>query len=154
MCVGAGRANFVFGDEFQDVRGAQLGNFAAEIEWKVVSLETFGSAEGAPESGSLDMGRGGVTRRFWFGIGRSVPNRFDSYIHRGKVAIKKGRVGSIIFLQLVYILGKELKRGWGSDVGRIFASEVHELVIEGGHHLHGEAPHDVLDKVWSEGKIE
>ena len=51
-------------------------------------------------------------------------------------------------------MGKELKRGWGSDVGRIFASEVHELVVEGGHHLHGEAPHDVLDQVWSEGNIE
>ena len=52
MCVGAGGANFVVGDEFQDVRGAQLGNSAAEIERKVVSLETFGSAEGARASGS------------------------------------------------------------------------------------------------------
>ena len=30
------RANFVVGDEFQDVRGAQLGNSAAEIgKWSV-----------------------------------------------------------------------------------------------------------------------
>ena len=47
MYVGAGRANFVVEDELQDVRGAQFGDSAAEIEWKMVSLETFGSAEGA-----------------------------------------------------------------------------------------------------------
>ena len=41
MCVCTARANFVVGDEFQDVRGAQLGNSAAKIEWIVVSLETF-----------------------------------------------------------------------------------------------------------------
>ena len=44
MCVGAARANFDVGDEFQDVRGAQLGNPAAEVEGKVVSLEPFGIA--------------------------------------------------------------------------------------------------------------
>ena len=87
MCVGAARANFFVEDEFQDVRGAQLGNSAAEIEWKVVSLETFGSAEGARASESWDMGHCRVTRRFGFSIGRSVANRFDSYIHGGKVAI-------------------------------------------------------------------
>ena len=93
------------------------------------------------------MGRGGVMKRFGFGNGRSVPNRFDSYIHGGKVAIKKGRVGSIVLLQLVHILDKELEHGWGSDLGRVFAFEVHELVVEGGHHLQGEAFHDVLDQV-------
>ena len=113
----------------------------------MVSLKTFGSAEGARASGSWDMGCGGVTRRFGFGIGRSVPNRFDSYNHGGKVAIEKGRVRSIVLLQLVHILDKELERGWGSDVGRVFAFEVHELVVEGGHHLHREAFHDVLDQV-------
>ena len=99
------------------------------------------------------MGCGGVTRRFGFGIGRFVPNRFDSYIHGGKVAIKKGGIGSIVLLQLVYIRGKELECGWGSDVSRVFASEVHELVVEGGHHLHGEASHDVLDQVRSDRDI-
>ena len=80
-------------------------------------------------------------------------NWFDSYIHGGKVAIEKGRIGSIILLQLVHVLGKELKPGWGSDIDRIFASEVHELVVEGGHHLHGEASHDVLDQVQSDGDV-
>ena len=47
------------------------------------------------------MGLGRVTGRFVFGIGRTVANRFDSYIHRGKAAIEKSRVGSIILLQLV-----------------------------------------------------
>ena len=72
-----------------------------------------------------------MTRRFGFGIGRSVPNWFNSYVHGGKVAIEQGRVGSIILLQLVHILCKELKLGWGSDVGRIFDSEIHELIAEG-----------------------
>ena len=93
MEVGAGR---VVRNELQDVRGAQFGNSAAEIEWKMVSLETFGSAEGARTSGSRDMGRGWVMRRFGFGVGRTVRNRFDPYIHRGKVALEKSRVGSIM----------------------------------------------------------
>ena len=33
-----------------------------------------------------------------------------------------------------------------SDVGWIFASELHVLVCEGGPNLHGEASHDVLDE--------
>ena len=90
-------------------------------------------------------------RRFGFVIGRTVANRFDSYIHKGKVMIKKSRVGSIILLQLVYILGEELECGRGSDVCRVLASEFHKLVIEGGHHLNGEASHDVLDQNWSDG---
>ena len=105
MGVGAGRANFVIGDELQDVRGTQFGNSAAEIEWKMVSLKTFGSAEGARTSGSRDMGRGRVTRRFGFGVGRTVVNMFDPHIHRGIVAIEESRVGSKPLLQLVYKSG-------------------------------------------------
>ena len=119
----------------------------------MVSLEIFGSAEGARTSGSRDMGCGGVTRRFGFGVGRTVANRLDPYIHRGIVAIVKSRVGSIMLLHLAYKLGEELKYGRGSDVSRILASEFHELVIEGGHHIIGEASHDVMDQVWSEGDI-
>ena len=52
MCVGAARANFIARDEFQDVRGAQLGNSAVEVEGKVVRLESFGGAEGARVSGA------------------------------------------------------------------------------------------------------
>ena len=37
-------ADIVVGDEFQDVRGAQLGDAAVEVERVVVILETFGSA--------------------------------------------------------------------------------------------------------------
>ena len=48
----------------------------------MVILETFGSAEGARTSRSIVMGRGGVTRRFGFGVGRTVVNRFDPYIHK------------------------------------------------------------------------
>ena len=63
------------------------------------------------------------------------------------------KLRSIILFHLVYILGKEFKHGWGSDVCRILASEVHELVVEGGHHLHREAFHEVLDQVWSDSNL-
>ena len=74
MCVSAARANFVFGDEFQDLRGAQLGNSTVKVEGKVVQLESFGSAEGTGASRRLIRNAGGRTRRFGLGIGRSVPN--------------------------------------------------------------------------------
>ena len=48
----------------------------------MVSLETFGSAEGARMFGNIVMGGGGVTRRFRFGVGRTIADRFDPYIHR------------------------------------------------------------------------
>ena len=58
-----------------------------------------------------------------------------------------------MFLRLAYKLGEELKHGRGSDVSRILASELHELFIEGGHYNIGEASHDVVDQVWSEGNV-
>ena len=82
MGVGAGRANFGGGDELQDFRGAQFGNSAVEIEWIVAILETFDGAEGARTFGNIVMGCGGLTRRFGFGVGRTVADRFDPNIHR------------------------------------------------------------------------
>ena len=81
MGVGAGRANFGGRDELQDLRGAQFGNSAVESEWVMVGLETFGSAEGARTIGNIVMGRGELTRRFGFGVGRTVADRFDPNIH-------------------------------------------------------------------------
>ena len=40
MLVDAAGADLVVGDEFQDVRGAQLGNSAVEVERKVVRFES------------------------------------------------------------------------------------------------------------------
>ena len=77
MGVGAGRANFGGGDELQDFRGAQFGNPAGKIEWIMVSLETFGSAEGARTFGNIVMGHGRVTRRFGFGVARTVVDSFE-----------------------------------------------------------------------------
>ena len=57
----------------------------------------------------------------------------------------------VILLQLVQILGKESEHDRGSDIGRIVSAEFHELIIEGQLYFHGEATHDVLDKVLSEG---
>ena len=64
ICMGAARANFIVGDEFQDVRGAQLGNSSVEVEGKVVRLESFDSAEGARASGWLNRSSGGMMSRF------------------------------------------------------------------------------------------
>ena len=119
----------------------------------MISLETFGGAEGARTIGNIVMGRGRLTRRFEFGVGRTVADRFDPNIHRGITAIKKSRVGSIMLLRLADELGEELERGRGSNVSRILVSEFHELVIEGGHHPIREAFHDVVDKAWSEGNV-
>ena len=92
MCVGAARANFIAGDEFQDIRGAQLGNSAVKVEGKMVRLESFGGAEGARASGRLIGNAGGRTRRFGLGTGRSILNWFDPYIHWGEVKVEKRRV--------------------------------------------------------------
>ena len=44
MRADAAGADLVVGDEFQDVRGAQLGDAAVEVERVVVRLETFSGA--------------------------------------------------------------------------------------------------------------
>ena len=44
MRVDAAGADLVVGDEFQDVRGAQLGDAAFGVERVVVGLEAFGGA--------------------------------------------------------------------------------------------------------------
>ena len=44
MHVDAAGADLVVGDEFQDVRGAQLGGAAFGVERVVDGLETFGGA--------------------------------------------------------------------------------------------------------------
>ena len=51
MGVGAGGAEVIVGDDLQDVRGAEFANstFAA-VEWVMVGLEVFNSAQGARSS--------------------------------------------------------------------------------------------------------
>ena len=44
MCVDAAGADLVVRDEFQDVRGAQLGGAAIGVERVVDGLEAFGGA--------------------------------------------------------------------------------------------------------------
>ena len=53
----------------------------------------------------------------------------------------------IILFQFDYISGQEQEHGRRSDVGRIIASELHALIFEGQSYFHGEASHDVLDKM-------
>ena len=77
---------------------------------------------------------------------------FDAHVQGGEVEVYQRRVGSIIPLQFSYKYGKEQEGGRWSDVDRIFASEIHVLVVEGRPHLHGEASHNVLDQGLGEGK--
>ena len=48
----------------------------------MISLETFGGAEGARTIGNIVKGSSVLTRRFGFGVGRTVADRFDPNIHR------------------------------------------------------------------------
>ena len=69
----------------------------------MIGFKTIVGTEGAGAAGSLGRGVRGRVRSLGVVTWRSIPNWFDPYIHGGKVAIEKGRVGSIILLQLVHI---------------------------------------------------
>ena len=70
----------------------------------MIGFKTIVSTEGAGAAGSLGRGVRGRVRSLGVVTWRSIPNWFDPYSHGGKVAIKKGKVGSIILLQLVHVL--------------------------------------------------
>ena len=72
-----------------------------------------------------------MTRRFGFVAGFYRANGFDAYICQGEIAIKKGRVGSIILLDSAHELGLECERGRRSDVTGVLTAEGHELIVEG-----------------------
>ena len=82
---------------------------------------------------------------------RSIPNRFNSHIQGWEVEVEKRRIFLIIRFQFDYILGQEQERRRRSDVGRIFGSELHLLIVEGRSYFHGEASHDALDERLGEG---
>ena len=96
----------VVGDDLQDVRGAEFADSAvAVVEWVMVGLEVFNSAQGARRSRRRSVaGRGGA-RRFGFGVGFNRADGFDVDIRQGEIAIKKGRVGSVILLNSAHELG-------------------------------------------------
>ena len=79
--VGTGGAEVVVGDDLQDVRGAEFADSAvAVVEWVMVGLEVFNSAQGARTSRRRSVaGRGGA-RRFGFGVGLCRANGFDADI--------------------------------------------------------------------------
>ncbi len=110
--------------------GTQLGDPAVEVEGEVVRLEFFCGAQGARASGRFRRSSGGRMGRFCLGHGRSVPNWFDPYICRGVVEIKKSWVRLRILFFLVHILGEEQESGKKSDIDRLLAYELHELIIE------------------------
>ena len=77
---------------------------------------------------------------------RSIPNLFNSHNEGGEVEVKKRWICVIFLFQFDHIMGEEQERGRRSDVGRIVASELHVLIVEGQSYLH-----DVLDKKLGEG---
>ena len=105
MGVGAGRVNIGGGNELQDLRGAQFGNSAVEIEWVMVSLESFGSAEGAMTFGDVVVGHSGGTKRFGFGAGMGVPHCLNAHGGRAEVKVIEGRVRSIFLFNFIHVLG-------------------------------------------------
>ena len=70
----------------------------------MIGFKNIVGTEGAWVAGSLGIGVRGRVRSLGVVTWRSIPNWFDPYSHGGKVAIKKGKVGSIILLQLVHVL--------------------------------------------------
>ena len=64
----------------------------------MIRFESLVGTEGGRVSGRLRRDAGWKTLVCGFGIRSSVPNRFNSYIHRGEVEIVKRRVRSIILL--------------------------------------------------------
>ena len=70
----------------------------------MIGFKTIVGTEGAGAAGSFGRGIRGWVRSLGVVTWRSISNWFDPYIHGGKVAIEKGRVGSIILLQLVHVL--------------------------------------------------
>ena len=89
---------------------------------------------------------------FFHGGGMSITKRFNLSFCKGVVQIKKRRVQTIALFQLVHKLGEEQERaGRKSDIGRILASEFHELIVENQSHFQGETSHDVLDQWLNEG---
>ena len=49
MRLDAAGVDLVVGDEFQDVRGAQFGDAAVDVERVVIGLEKFGGAKGCKD---------------------------------------------------------------------------------------------------------
>ena len=82
------RACMGVGDDFQDVRGTQLGHSTLVVEWEVVRFESFGGTEGARAVGWLRRGVGGGMRCLGFVARRSITNRFDAHVQGGEIEVK------------------------------------------------------------------
>ena len=62
--VGAGRAEVVVGDDFQDVRRAEFADSTFTVEWVMVRLEILGRTQGARTTRG-----GGLLETGWQGCG-------------------------------------------------------------------------------------
>ena len=104
--VGAGGAEVVVRDDLQDVRGAEFADSAvAAVEWVMVGLEVFNSAQGARTSRRRSVaGRGGA-RRFSFGVGGCIADSLDTHVGQWGVEVVEAGVGPIILLELSHMLG-------------------------------------------------
>ena len=89
--IGAGRAEVVVGDDFQDVWRTEFADSTFTVERVMVGLEVFNSAQGARTSRRGRIARSRVARRrrivrrmmmrsFRFGVGFNRANGFDTDI--------------------------------------------------------------------------
>ena len=92
MGVGAGGAEVVVVDEFQNVGRAEFGDSAVAVEGIMVRLESFDGTHGARATGRRRVIGGGRAWRFEFSTGFYRANSFDAYICQGEIEIKNGRV--------------------------------------------------------------
>ena len=114
--IGAGRAEVVVGDGFQDVWRAEFADSTFTVERIMVRLEVLGRTHGARTTGGWRIVRSRLARMrrvvrsmmmrdFRFGVGFNRADGFDAHICQGETAIEKGRVGSIILLDSAHKLG-------------------------------------------------
>ena len=83
MRVDAAGADLAVGDEFEDVRGAQLGGAAVGAERVVGGLESFDGAYGARTFRRYRIFARGRTWMFRFGVGGCIADSFDTHICHG-----------------------------------------------------------------------
>ena len=139
--IGAGRAEVVVGDDFQDVWRAEFADSTFTVERIMIRLEILDRTHGARTTGSRRIVRNRLAsmRRFVrnmlmsgfrFGAGIGGPYCFDTHRDGAEVEIVEVRVGSIVPFNFIHKIGQELKRGGSSDVIGVLFAECHKLIVK------------------------
>ena len=92
MRVDTAGADLAVRDEFENVRGAQLGSAAVGAERVVGGLETFDGAYGARTFRRYRIFPGGRTWMFRFGVGGCIADSLDTHVCQGGVEVVEAGV--------------------------------------------------------------